>query len=66
MCWLDRNVVWQRERERNRKKEKGRERERERETWKIDDRSLEQLQLQLCNKGKDILNPRKYTLCYLG
>lgn len=61
-------MVWRRERERNGKKEKGKEREREREveTWKIDDRSLEQLQLQLCNKGKDILNPRKYTLCYLG
>lgn len=52
------------ERETERKKKA--ERERERETWKIDDRSLEQLQLQLCNKGKDILNPRKYTLCYLG
>lgn len=52
------------ERETERKKKA--EREREVETWKIDDRSLEQLQLQLCNKGKDILNPRKYTLCYLG
>lgn len=53
------------ETERKKKAERERERGREVETWKIDDRSLEQLQLQLCNKGKDILNPRKYTLCYL-